>query len=258
MAMDAKLAGRVGLLTGAATGMGRAGAQLFAQEGAAMVLLDVNATDGQAVADEIARGGGRATFIQGDVTRAADVQRAVNLAGETYGKLDLVWANAGIPLVKTAVQTSEEEWDRIVDVNLKGMFLVAKYAIPAVIAAGGGTMVLTASTFSFVAAKGWAAYCATKGGVLQLTRALALEHAEDNVRINCVCPGSTDTPLLQAEMRTLNKPIEEAMREDAAAHPMNRHGRPEEIARAALFLSCDDSSFSTGSALMVDGGYTAT
>jgi NAD(P)-dependent dehydrogenase (short-subunit alcohol dehydrogenase family) len=257
MAMPNKLAGRVGLLTGAATGIGRAGAQLFGREGAALVLLDLNATDGRAAADEINRDGGRATFVQGDVTHAADVERAVRLAGETYGKLDLVWANAGIPVFKTIVETTEEEWDRIVDVNLKGMFLVSKFAIPELIAAGGGTMVLTASTSSFVGAKRWAAYCATKGGVLLLTRAMALDYAEHNVRINCVCPGSTDTPLLQAEMRTKGVPPEEALREDAAAHPLNRHGRPEEVARAALFLSCDDSSFSTGSALMVDGGITA-
>jgi NAD(P)-dependent dehydrogenase (short-subunit alcohol dehydrogenase family) len=255
--MPNKLAGRVGLMTGAATGIGRAGALLFAQEGAAMVLLDVNAADGQAVADEIVRDGGRATFVHGDVTSAADVQGAVSVATETYGKLDLVWANAGIPVFKTIVDTTEEEWDRIVDVNLKGMFLVSKYSIPQLIAAGGGTLVLTASCSSFVGAKRWSAYCATKGGVLMLTRAMALDYAEQNVRINCVCPGSVDTPLLHAEMRTKSVPPEEALREDAAAHPMNRHARPEEIARAALFLSCDDSSFSTGSALVVDGGYTA-
>ncbi len=255
--MPDKLKGRVGLLTGAATGIGRAGALLFAREGAAMVLLDVNAEAGQAVADQIVHDGGRATFVQGDVSRAADVEQAVRLAVETYGKLDLVWANAGIPVFKTIVDTTEAEWDRIVDVNLKGMYLVAHFAIPELIAAGGGTMVLTASVSSFVGQKRWAAYCATKGGVLMLTRAMALDYAEHNVRINCVCPGSTDTPLLHAEMRTKGIPPEQAAREDAAAHPMNRHGRPEEVAQAALFLSCDDSSFSTGSALTVDGGISA-
>ncbi len=255
--MSGKLTGRVGLLTGAATGIGRAGALLFAREGASMVLLDVNPADGQAVADEIAAGGGQATFVQGDVSRSADVERAVRLAVERYGKLDLVWSNAGIPVFKTIVETTEEEWDRIVDVNLKGMYLVAKHSIPELIAAGGGTMVLTASTSSMVGQKRWAAYCATKGGGLMLTRAMALDYAEQNVRINCICPGSTDTPLLQAEMLTKGVPPEQAMREDQAAHPLNRHARPEEVARAALFLSCDDSSFSTGSALIVDGGSTA-
>ena len=255
--MAGKLAGRVGLVTGTATGIGRAGALLFAREGAALVLLDVNARDGQAVADEIVAAGGQATFVQGDVTRSEDVAGAVRTAVERYGRLDLVWANAGIPVFKTIVDTTEEEWDRIVDVNLKGMYLVAHHAIPELIRSGGGTMVLTASTSSFVGAPRWSAYCATKGGVLMLTKAMALDYAAHNVRINCVCPGSTDTPLLRAEMQTKGKPPEEAAREDAAAHPLNRFARPEEVARAALFLSCDDSSFTTGSALMVDGGITA-
>jgi NAD(P)-dependent dehydrogenase (short-subunit alcohol dehydrogenase family) len=255
--MAGKLAGRVGLMTGTATGIGRAGATLFAREGAAMVLFDVNARDGQAVADAIVADGGRATFVQGDVTRAADVAGAVRTAVGTYGKLDLVWTNAGIPVFKDIVDTSEAEWDRITGVNLKGMFLVAKYAIPELLKVPGATMVLTASVSGMVAQKRWAAYCATKGGVVMLTKAMALDYAEQGLRINCVCPGSVDTPLLRAEMQTKTVSPEEAARADMAAHPLNRFGQPEEIARAALFLSCDDSSFCTGSALVADGGLTA-
>ncbi|HZS90649.1 MAG TPA: glucose 1-dehydrogenase [Chloroflexota bacterium] len=255
--MADKLAGRVGLITGTATGIGRAGALLFAREGAALVTLDVNEERGRQTVAEIAAAGGRATFVHGDVARAADVERAVRTAVQEHGKLDLLWSNAGIPVFKTIVETTEEEWDRIVDVNLKGSYLVARFGIPELQRAGGGTMVLTASVSSVIGARRWAAYCATKGGVLMLCRAMALDYADQNIRINCICPGSTDTPLQEADMRSRDIPYEQAVREDKAAHPMNRYGTPDEVARAALFLSCDDSSFTTGSALFVDGGLTA-
>lgn len=252
-----KLDGRVGLVTGTATGIGAAGARLFAAEGAALVTLDANAEQGRETAAEIARAGGRALFVHGDVSRGDDVRRAVAAAVETYGKLDLLWSNAGIGVWKTVPDTSDEEWERIVGVNLKGTFLVGKYGIPELVRAGGGTMVATASVSSFVAAPRWAAYCATKGGVLMLVRAMALDHAPDGVRVNCVCPGSVDTPLQAEDMRRRDVPLEQAIREDEQAHPLGRFAGPDEIARAALFLSCDDSSFCTGSALMVDGGITA-
>lgn len=255
--MAGKLQGRVGMITGTASGIGQAGALLFAREGASLVTMDVDEARGAATVAAITAAGGQALFVPGDVARAADVRRAVAAAIEAHGKLDLLWSNAGIPVFKTVVETTEEEWDRIVDVNLKGSFLVAKYGIPELLRAGGGTMVLTASISSFVGAPRWAAYCATKGGVLMLCRAMALDYAQQNVRINCVCPGSTDTALQEADMRSREKPYEEAVREDQAAHPMNRYATPEEVARAALFLSCDDSSFTTGSALSVDGGLTA-
>ena len=141
----------------------------------------------------------------------------------------------GIPVFKTITDTTEEEWDRIVAVNLTGAYHVARHGIPELLCAGGGTMVLTASTSSFVGGTRWAAYCATKGGVLMLCRAMALDYAEQNVRINCVCPGSVDTPLLEADMRSRSIPYEQALAEDAAAHPMHRAASPEEVARAALF-----------------------
>src|SRR5947209_7994863 len=233
--MPEKLGGRVGLITGAATGIGRAGGLLFAQEGAALVTLDIDEAAGRRTVEDIVAAEGRATFVHGDVARAADVERAVRVAVETYGKLDLLWSNAGIPVFKTIVDTTEEEWDRIVDVNLKGAYLVARYGIPELLRAGGGTMVLTASTSSFAGSKRWAAYCATKGGVLMLCKAMALDHAEDHIRVNCICPGSTDTPLQEADMRSRDVPYDQALREDAAAHPLNRLARPEEIARTALF-----------------------
>lgn len=255
--MSQKLGGRVGLISGTATGIGRAGALLFAREGAALVTLDTNEAQGHQTVEEIRAAGGRASFVPGDVSRAADVERAVQTAEETYGKLDLLWSNAGIGVFKTIVDTTEEEWDRILAVNLTGAYQIARFGIPALLRASGGTMVLTASISSFVGATEWAAYCATKGGVLMLCKAMALDYARQNVRINCVCPSSTDTPLQEADMRRRAIPYEQAVRGDQAAHPMNRYATPEEVASAALFLSCDDASFTTGSALFVDGGLTA-
>lgn len=253
-----KLDGRVGLLTGTATGIGRAGALLFAAEGAALVTMDVNEEAGRRTVADIEAAGGRATFVPGDVSRAADVQGAVATAVELHGKLDLAWSNAGIGVFKTVPETDEDEWDRIVAVNLKGAYLVGKYAIPEIIRAGGGTVVITASVNAIVADRKWAAYCATKGGVLMLARAMSLDHATDGVRVNCVCPGSVDTALQESWLRARSDlAYEDAVAADQAAHPLGRYATAEEVAQAALFLSCGDSSFTTGSALMVDGGLSA-
>ena len=254
--MTTKLDGRVGVITGAASGIGRAGALLFAKEGAALVLVDVN-PEGDDVVSEIRSAGGSASFIQGDAADGSVVRGAVDRAVRDSGKLDLLWSNVGMPVFKTALDTTEAEWDRIVDVNLKSGFLLAKYGIPHVIAAGRGTMVFTGSTASVVGSRRWAAYCATKGGVLMLCRAMALDYAEYNVRINCVCHGATDTPMEEADMRSRDEPYDQVVRDEKAAHPMNRYATPLEVANAALFLSCDESSFTTGSALFVDGGLSA-
>jgi meso-butanediol dehydrogenase/(S,S)-butanediol dehydrogenase/diacetyl reductase len=255
--VTSKLEGRVALISGISTGLGRAGALLFATEGASVVGLDVDADGAAKTVAEIVDGGGTGAVVHGDVSRAADVQRAVRYAADCFDKLDLLWANAGIGVFKDVVDTTESEWDRIVGVNLKGAYLMAHFGIPELRRAGGGTMVLTASTSAVVGSPRWAAYCATKGGMLMLCRAMALDHATDGIRINCVCPGSIETPLLEQDMRSRGMPIAEAIEQDRRAHPMQRIGRPDEVARAALFLSCDDSSFTTGSALFVDGGYAA-
>src|SRR5271156_176046 len=210
-----KLQGRAGLLTGTATGIGRAGALLFASEGAALVTLDNNQAEGERTAEEIRKAGGRVTFVPGDVSDPADVQRAVAAAVAEYGKLDLVWSNAGMGVYKTVPDTGLDEWDRIVAVNLKGAYLVGKYSIPEIIKAGGGTVVITGSVNSFVADRQWAAYCAAKGAVL------ALAHAPDGVRVNCVCPGSVDTALRERWLRARSSlPYEEAVAADQAAHPL--------------------------------------
>jgi NAD(P)-dependent dehydrogenase (short-subunit alcohol dehydrogenase family) len=222
-----------------------------------VVGLDIDPVGGQRTVSAIEASGGRADLIVGDASKSADIEGAVEHAARKFGKLNLLWSNAGIGLFKDVIGTTEAEWDHIIAVNLKSAYLMAHFGIPQVIAAGGGTMVLTASVNSFVAASSWAAYCATKGGLLMLCRAMALDYAKSNVRVNCVCPGSIDTPLLEQDMNSRGVPREVAMQQDLTAHPIGRIGRPHEVAQAALFLSCDDSSFTTGSALFVDGGYVA-
>jgi NAD(P)-dependent dehydrogenase (short-subunit alcohol dehydrogenase family) len=254
-----RLAGRVALLTGMASGIGRAGAEAFAREGAAVVALDIDAAEGQKAVVGLTEAGARAVFHHGDAATSADVQAAVALAVETFGQLDLVWANAGVNVFKNIVDTTEEEWDRVIDVNLKGCFLAAKHSIPELIRAGGGTIVFTGSVNSFVGDPGAPVYCASKGGILMLARAIALEYADQHIRVNCLCPGSTDTPFQEAALRAISGTEAEysaLVREEEAAIPLGRYATAAEVAKAAVFLSCDDSSFVTGSALMVDGGYT--
>jgi NAD(P)-dependent dehydrogenase (short-subunit alcohol dehydrogenase family) len=258
-ARQGRLAGRVGLLTGMASGIGRAGAEALAREGAAVVAMDIDAAEGRNAVAGITQHGGRAVFRRGDASKAADVGAAVALAVETFGRLDLVWANAGVNVFGSIVDTTEDEWDRVIDVNLKGCFLAAKYSIPELIRAGGGTIVFTGSVNSFVGDPGAPVYCASKGGILMLARAIALQYADRQIRVNCLCPGSTDTPFQEAALRAISDSeagYEELVRQEEVAIPLGRYATPAEVAKAAVFLSCDDSSFVTGSALMVDGGYT--
>jgi NAD(P)-dependent dehydrogenase (short-subunit alcohol dehydrogenase family) len=254
-----RLAGRVGVITGGGGGIGRAGALRFAAEGAALVLLDPDQAGTGGTVAAIRAAGGTAMALGGDCAAEADVQAAVRAAVDTWGKLDLLWANAGIGVTKTVPEMTVEEWTRVLDVNLTGAFLLAKFGIPELAAAGGGTMVITGSANSFAADRSWAAYCASKGGLLMLCRALALDHADDGIRVNIVCPGSVTTPLHEAWLRGRpgGRPLAEVREEDRAAHPLHRFADPAEVARAALFLSCEDSSFTTGSPLLVDGGVTA-
>ena len=256
---DQRLAGRTGLITGAASGIGAAGADLFAAHGAALVLLDRDRAGGQRVADAITARGGRAVFRPGDAASPDDVAGAVRAAVRHFGQLDLLWANAGTGVAKTVPETTLEEWDRVLAVNLTGAFLLAKYGIPGLAAAGGGTMVITGSANSFTADRSWAAYCASKGGLLMLCRALALDHAADGIRVNIVCPGSVTTPLHEEWLsgRPGGGTLAQTREADRAAHPLGRFADPAEVARAALFLSCAESSFTTGTPLLVDGGVTA-
>lgn len=248
-----RLAGKVALITGGASGIGRATALLFAHEGAAVSVVDVDEAGGRAVVQEIIEAGGRAIFVRCDVTQAADCQRAVQQTVEKLGSLDILFNNAGIIRRATVLETTEEEWDRVMAVNVKSVFLLSKYAIPIMAQAGGGVIINTASGWGLVGGRKAAAYCASKGAVVNLTRAMALDHGEQNIRVNCICPGDTDTPMLRDEAQQLGEPYEKFLAE-AARRPLQRIGRVEDIAQAALYLASDASSFVTGTVLVVDGG----
>jgi NAD(P)-dependent dehydrogenase (short-subunit alcohol dehydrogenase family) len=247
------LAGRSALITGGASGIGRATALLFAQEGAAVAVVDLNEEAGRAVADEIVQGGGRGIFVPCDVTKADDCRRAVEKTVEAFGRLDILFNNAGIIRRATVVDTTEEEWDQVMAVNLKSIFLFGKYAVPVMAQAGGGVIINTASGWGLVGGRKAVSYCASKGGVVLLTKAMALDHGEDNIRVNCICPGDTDTPMLRNEARQLGE-ADETFLAEAAHRPLRRIGKPEDIAQAALYLASDASAFVTGTSLVVDGG----
>ena len=250
-----RLANKVALVTGAGSGIGRQSALLFAREGARIVVVDVQDAAGEAVAGEVAAAGGEAVYVHADVSRSADAEAMVRAAEERFGRLDVLFNNAGIshPKDDDAVATEEEVWDLTMNVNLKGVFLGCKHGIPALRRAGGGSVITTAS---FVALLGAAtpqlAYTASKGGVLAMTRELATIHARENIRVNALCPGPLRTPLLMQYLDTEEK------RQRRLVHiPMGRFGEAHEIAQAALFLASDESSFVTGATFLVDGGITA-
>jgi 3(or 17)beta-hydroxysteroid dehydrogenase len=249
-----RLAGKVAIITGAASGIGQATAKLFAREGAKVVAVDMEEQAGKQTAESIIAEGGEATFIKADVTVSTQVQNAMKATVQKYGKLDILVNNVGISPTGTVVDTKEEVWDRIIDTNLKGVFLGSKYAIPEM--KNGGVIVNMASISGLVARQGEAGYDASKGGVVMLTRAMALDHASQNIRVNCVCPGTIWTPLIQRIVEESDNPAE-SRKNFERLHPMGRLGKPEEIAYAALYLASDESSFVTGSALVVDGGRTA-
>lgn len=252
-----KLEGRVALITGGNSGIGRATALLFAQEGARVAIAARDKDRGQETVEAIAAMGGQAIFIPCDVRLASDCQQAVRKTVEAFGGLDILFNNAGlIYRGKTVLETSEEEWDGTMDTNVRGAFLMSKYAIPEMIKAGGGVIINNASYFGLVGGQGVAAYCAAKGALVLLTKAMALDHAHQHIRVNCLCPGSVDTPMLRREMEEMGG---EAVVRSAfeAKHPLGRICTPEEVARAALYLASDDAAFVTGAALVIDGGLTA-
>jgi NAD(P)-dependent dehydrogenase (short-subunit alcohol dehydrogenase family) len=247
------LTGKRALITGGASGIGRETALLFAREGAAVAVVDLDEVGGQAVVREIANNGGQAIFVRCDVSQATDCQRAVQQTVDTLGGLDILFNNAGIIRRATVIDTTEEEWDRVMAVNVKSIFLLSKYAVPVMEKAGGGVIINTASGWGLVGGANAVSYCASKGAVVNMTRAMALDHGAQNIRVNCICPGDTDTGMLRNEARQIGV-SEEAFLAEAADRPLGRIGRPEESAQAALYLASDVSSFVTGATLVVDGG----
>ena len=249
-----RLQDRVALVTGAGSGIGRATALRLAQEGARVAVVDWNAATGQETAQRIAELEQQAIFVQADVSKVADTERIVAETVARFGQLNILVNDAAVMLEKTAVDTTEEDWDRIVDINLKGTFFCAKYAILQFRRQGqGGVIVNMASVNSFFAEGGIAAYCATKGGIAQLTRALAMDHSGEGIRVNAICPGWIETPM-NANFFAIGPHIRE---QAAKLHAIRRIGQPEEVANAVAFLASDESAFMTGSLLTVDGGFSA-
>jgi NAD(P)-dependent dehydrogenase (short-subunit alcohol dehydrogenase family) len=250
-----RLQGRVAVVTGGSSGLGRAGALRFAAEGARVAIGSVQPDQGAAVVAEIEAAGGEATFLETDVRRPDDVAALIAGAEQRWGRIDVLYASAGVMTIGTAEETSEDTYQLAVDVNLGGCFRLAKFGIPALARAGGGSVILTASELGLVGASSAAAYCAAKGGVVNLTRALAIDAAPQQVRVNCLCPGPIDTPMMQGWYESGDRA--ELERIQVTPILLKRIGRPREIADAALFLATDESSFVTGATLAVDGGATA-
>jgi NAD(P)-dependent dehydrogenase (short-subunit alcohol dehydrogenase family) len=247
-----QLEGKVAIVTGGASGIGRATALLFAREGAAIVVADVNREAGERIAEEIVRSGGRAFFEAVDVTNAQDCQRLVGRAIRDFGRIDVLFNNAGIIRRATVLDISEDDWDRVMAVNVKSIYLLSREVIPHMEKQGAGSIINTASGWGLAGGAKAAVYCASKGAVVQLTKAMAIDHAP-RIRVNCICPGDTDTGMLRNEAQQLGEDSHRFLAE-SAKRPLGRVGRPEEIAQAVLYLASDASSFVTGTALVVDGG----
>jgi len=248
-----KLEGKVALITGGNSGIGSATAALFAEEGAAVALTGRNQERGEEVARGINDAGGRAMFIRADVRVAEDCRRAVQKTLERFGRIDVLFNNAGVFHPKTVLECTEDEWDETIDSSLKGAFLMSKYALPSMIERGSGSIIHTSSGWGFAGGDRAAAYCAAKGGLVVMAKAMAIDHGRDGIRVNCVCPGDTKTPMLLDDAKKRGMSWEDYVAA-GSDRPLGRMGTAEEIARAVLFLACDDSSFVTGESLVVDGG----
>lgn len=251
--MAGRLDGRVAIITGAASGIGLATTRLFVDEGARVGLGDIDADRLEQAVSSVDPSGQRVAGVTVDVSHSDDVARLVAATVDRFGRLDVMFSNAGISARFNVIDMPEDTFDRVIAVNLRGGFLCAKHAIPQMLQSGGGSLIFTASELALVGTEKSAAYCATKAGLVGMARAIAVDHAAHGIRVNCLCPGPVDTPLLHGNRSDAH----EHERSIIERMPVKRIGRVDELARAALFLACDDSSFMTGTTLVVDGGVTA-
>lgn len=241
------------MITGAGSGIGRGIALLLAEMGASIAVLDVDEARASQTADQIRNEGGNAVSLKCDVSRASDCQKAIQAVMEQRGRIDILCNCAGIAIRKDIVELTEQEWDRALEVTLKGVFLLSREVVPHMIRSGGGSIIHIGSGWSLKGGPRAASYCAAKGGVVNLTRAMAIDYGKHNIRVNCICPGDVDTPMLRSECAQLGEDVDSFMMQ-AANRPLARVGTPEDVAHAVLFLASPMSSWITGAALVVDGG----
>jgi NAD(P)-dependent dehydrogenase (short-subunit alcohol dehydrogenase family) len=251
-----RLTRQVALITGGTSGIGEATALLFAREGAQVAITGRNEKRGHAVTATILEEGGKAIFVRADVRKVSECERAVHETVMALGRLDILFNNAGVFYPHDTLECSEEEWDEQIDINLKGTFLMSKAALPGMIAQGRGVIINNSSGWGIVGGDKAVAYCASKGGVVLMTKAMAIDHGRQGIRVNCICPGDIETPMLPLDAKMRGQKWEDYIA-GCANRPLGRVGTAEEIARAVLFLASEESSFMTGAALVVDGGGTA-
>ena len=254
----ARFAGKVAVVTGAGMGMGEAAALAFAAEGASVVVVDINAEAAANTVSAIEANGGRAVAVVADVSKTAEVARIPAAATEAFGGIDCLFNNAGIQTYGTVLELDEDTWDRTLNVNLKSVYLVSRACIPSMIERGGGAIVNMSSVQGLASQRRVPAYCASKGGIIAMTRSMALDHAPQGIRVNSVCPASVDTPMLRwaAGLNVTEDQVEATVKEWGEAYPLGRVARADEIAQVVLFLCSDQSSFITAASIVVDGGYT--
>jgi NAD(P)-dependent dehydrogenase (short-subunit alcohol dehydrogenase family) len=247
------LTGKVAIVTGGSAGIGQASALMLAESGAAVAIADLDEAGGEALVRQVVQAGGKALFVRADVSREEDCQNVVAETMQAWNRVDILFNNAGIIRRARVTELEVEEWDRVMAVNVRSMFLMCKHCLPIMVRAGGGSIINNASGWGLTGGARAAVYCASKGAVVNLTRAMAVDHGLENIRVNCIAPGDTDTGMLRNEAAQLGE-VESSFLKDSAIRPLGRIARPEEIAAAVVFLASDAASFITGAILPVDGG----